>query len=125
METPGTTSRFAMQIHPAWRPLLLVAGATEANSFAEVSADSVHFKYGQMFDGTISRKDISEVKKVSWWGGVGSPFGRIGLLGSHHNVIRVDLRRRATGLGIFPTDSIAISLKDPTGFLAALGVLEA
>jgi hypothetical protein len=118
-------TRFAMRIDPVWRPLLGAFGGMRDASFAEVAEDYVRFRFGLLFDREIPKEEVKSAEKraMQWWDGYGwrySPLGRrIGLLGSHSGVVEVQLNKRERW-GIFPYQSLAMSLDDPDGFLAAL-----
>ena len=118
-------ARFQMRIDPVWRPMLLPFGGLQSGSFAEVTDDSVRFRFGLLFDRTFPLSDVAGAHRrvAHWWHGIGwrsNLVGRIGLLGSHSGVVEVRLKQRTRAFGVFPCDSIAISLQDPDGFLAAL-----
>ena len=120
-------AKFPMRIDPVWRPALLPFGGTPDSSYAEVTADGVHFRFGFLFDRTILRSEIATAYRwqPAWWHGIGwrsNLTGRIGLLGSHQGVVEIRLKNRTRSWGVFPCDRIAISLQDPEGFLEALDV---
>ncbi|MDP9180509.1 MAG: hypothetical protein M3O21_02165 [Chloroflexota bacterium] len=117
--------RFPMRIDPVWRPMLFPLGGTREASFAEVTDDSVRFQFGLLFDRTFPLSDVAGARNrdAHWWHGIGwrsNLLGQIGLLGSHSGVVEVRFKTRTRALGVFPCDSVAISLQDPDGFLAAL-----
>jgi hypothetical protein len=116
-----------MRLDPVWRPLLLPLGGTQDNSYAEVTADSLHLRFGFAFDRTIPRDEIASACRwqPAWWHGIGwrsNLRGRIGLLGSHDGVVEIRLKHRTRNWGVFPCDRVAVSLQDPEGFLKALEV---
>jgi hypothetical protein len=118
-------ARFQMRIDPVWRPLLLPFSGWQSGSFAEVTDDSVRFRFGLLFDRTFPLSDVAGARRrdAHWWHGIGwrsNLLGRIGLLGSHSGVVEVRFKTRTRALGVFPCDSVAISLQDPDGFLATL-----
>jgi hypothetical protein len=117
--------RFQMRIDPLWQPMLLPFGGFHSGSFAEVTDDSVRFRFGLLFDRTFPLSDVAGARRreAHWWHGIGwrsNLLGRIGLLGSHSGVVEVRFKQRTRAFGVFPCDSIAISLQDPDGFLGAL-----
>jgi len=120
-------AKYPMRLDPVWRPLFLPLGGTPNASYAEVSPDGVHFRFGFAFDRTVPRAEIASAARwqPAWWNGFGwrsNLAGRIGLLGSHDGVVVVRLKSRTRSWGLFPCDSIAISLQDPEGFLKELAV---
>ena len=43
-------TRFPIRISPLWRPVLLLFGATEGRSFAEIEDGELHVRFGFLFD---------------------------------------------------------------------------
>ena len=119
------SKRFPIRIDGWWVPLLVPFGATNKNSAVEVMDDDVHFHFGFFFDRSVPRSEIEGVYRRAWpwWMGVGwkSNFrGVIGLIGSYDGVVEVKLRTKTRAWGVFPCDRIAVSLRDPDGFVAML-----
>jgi hypothetical protein len=122
-------ARFPMNIDPVWQPILLPFGGTRHTSFAEVSDDGVRFRFGMLFDRTFRRSEVAGARKrqMHWWNGIGwcsNLLGRIGLLGSHTGVVEVRFKQRSLAFGVFPCDSVSISLQNPDGFLKVLKAAE-
>jgi hypothetical protein len=123
-------ARYQIRIDPAWRPLLGILGGREADSYAEVSADGIHFRFGPWFDRTIARSKIASASRRDWpwWMGVGwrsDLRGLVGLIGSTMGVVEIRLTeplRRWAGL---KCDRIAVSFDDPDGFLDEILAREA
>ncbi len=118
--------RYQIRIDPWWRPLLLGGGVTRVNSYVEISADDVTFRFGFWFRRTFQRGDIEGAAPGRWpiWLGgrlVQLLRGEIGLIGSFRGVVELRLRTRARW-GLAPFDRIAVSLEDPDGFIAALSL---
>ena len=116
-----------MRLDSVWRPILLPFGGTQESSYAEVTPDGVHVRFGFLFDRTIPRSEIASAFRwqPAWWNGIGwrsNLTGRISLLGSHQGVVAIRLNNRTRSWGLFPCDTIAISLQDPVAFLEALDV---
>jgi len=118
-----------MRIDPIWRPVLGVFSGMRDASFAEVAEEYVRFRFGMLFDHEFPREDVKSagMRSMQWWDGYGwrlIPGGRISLLGSHSGVVQVNLRKRSRAFGVVPCNAVAMSLVDPGGFLAELGVPE-
>ncbi len=118
--------RFPIRMDSVWRPLLLTGAAVPSNSYIELKDDGVHFRFGLLFDRTVTYGEITDVFSRSWplWYGIGwrsNLRGVIGLTGSYEGVVEVRLRRRiGRWLGIFPCDRICVSLEQPEKFIAAV-----
>jgi hypothetical protein len=94
-----------------------------------VSDDGVRFRFGMLFDRTFPRSEVAGARKrqMHWWNGIGwcsNLLGRIGLLGSHTGVVEVRFKQRSLAFGVFPCDSVSISLQNPDGFLKVLKAAE-
>jgi hypothetical protein len=120
--------RYPMRLDPIWRLILALFVGTPSNSYVEIGEQSVRFRFGWPFDETVPLDEVAGVSPIAWslWGGIGwrlAPRGRIGLIGSLRGVVDVRLRspRRVRLLAIpWRCRSIAVSLEDPHGFVAAL-----
>jgi hypothetical protein len=120
--------KYNMRIDPIWRPLLLVGGATAANSYAEIEGAELRIRYG-LFRHTLQLANVASAAGRSWplWGGIGwRAWGeQLGLIGSTENVVELQLNEAERfGLGFVPwpfgVRRIAISLEDPQAFIDAL-----
>ena len=117
--------RFPIKIDTIWRAPVLIGGATNGNSYVEVTDDGVSFNYGMLFRRTVPRGEIIDAypRQWPWWYGIGwrsDLRGVIGLVGSYQNVVEVELAKRTRAWGVFPCDRIAVSVDDPAGLIAAL-----
>jgi hypothetical protein len=125
--------KFQMRVDPIWRPLLLVGGATPGNSYVEVDAESVHFRFGPLFGLTVARANIASAAGRSWplWSGIGwRGFGGfIALIGSTDGVVEMRLSEGVRTRLLVPwpwaVKRIAVSLEDAQGFIDAVGAGEA
>lgn len=118
-------TRFPIHIDARWRPLLLVGGATRANSYVQVDDENVTFRFGGLFSRKVPRDEIASAAVMRWplWMGIGwrsNLRGTIGLIGSYHGVVEVRLKKAGRAWKVFPCNRIAVSLEDPQGFIAAL-----
>ena len=118
-------ARFQMRIDRVWVPAVLVGGATQSNSYVDVTPEAVTFHFGYIFNHTQSRDEIRDVRARSWpwWMGIGwrsNLRGLLGLVGSYRNVVEISFGRRSLAWGILPMDRIAISVEDPQGLIEAL-----
>ncbi len=116
---------FSIRRDPTWRPLLVLFGGSADDSYVEITNESVRFRFGRWFDRTVPRSNIEVASRREWpwWMGVGwrtDMRGLVGLIGSSMGVVEVKLREPARRWGIFPCESIAVSLDDPIGFIEAL-----
>jgi hypothetical protein len=120
--------RFNIRIDPGWRPLMLVAGATPTNSYAQIEGDTVHLRFGVLFSQSIPLANVTSAagRSWEWWQGFGvRAWGEeIGLIGSQENVVGLTLRdplRVSIGFVPWPFDvrRVAVSLEDPQGFMDA------
>jgi hypothetical protein len=118
--------RFAMRLDPLWMALLLPGGATRATSYAELTDDELHIRFGFLFDRAIPRDQIAGAKERSWpwWMGLGwrtNLRGLIGLVGSYGGVVEITLREPLRVWGVVPCERIALSLEEPQAFIEAVG----
>jgi len=120
--------RFAIRRSPFWRPLLVPLGATEAGSYVEVTAETIHVRFGALFDEVIPRSEVEAAALFDypWYGGIGWRMnfrGSIGLIGAQAGVVRLDLRDpRKMKFGPFSMNfqTLYVSLEEPDTFLAAV-----
>ena len=118
--------RFQIRIDPLWRPTLILAGATDQNSYVFLGDDALHFRLGLLFNRTVPYDLVAAVFPRSWplLYGIGvrpNLRGVIGLTGSYHDVVEVRLARRiANWAALFPVDRICVSLEEPENFIAEL-----
>src|SRR5579884_1920498 len=121
-------TRYPMRLDTVWRPLLALLGGTQANSYVDVTEDSVRFRFGWGFDETVPRADIAGASRASWpmLGGIGWRLwlgGTIGLIGSLDGIVEVRLRsakRMRAAFIPWRCRRIVVSLLDPDGFVAAI-----
>lgn len=117
--------RYPMHIDTWWAPLLLVGGATQHNSFVDLTDDEVIMHFGLIFRDKVPRGDIEGVKIRAWplWYGVGwrgLPPGTVGLIGSYQGVVEITLRKRRRAWGVLPYSRICVSLENPDAFIDAV-----
>jgi hypothetical protein len=125
--------KFAIRIEPIWRPLMLVGGATAANSYVEVDDDTLRLRFGLFFDQRVARSNIVSAAERSWplWRGIGwRAWGEtLGLIGSTEGVVEMRLKDAVrVRMGLIPWPfgilSIAVSLDDPSAFLGKVSVAD-
>jgi len=121
-------TRFAMRLDPVWRPVLLVGGATQSNSYLEISGDALAVRFGFFYQNTLSLKDIESVEESdwAWWRGIGWRIGfgeRFGLTGSYDGIVDIRLKESLRVWGFANHTCITVSLEDPKTFVAALSGL--
>jgi hypothetical protein len=124
----ASTSRYAIRVDPAFRPLFAIFGAGPHHDYVEVGATVVRVRLGWMFQADIPRSAVGKAEHhADMYGGWGAHgwAGRWLVNGSSKGVVEVDLtvRQRAHLLGVWPISLsvLYVSLVDPDGFLAALG----
>jgi hypothetical protein len=110
---------------PTWRPLLGLFGGHQSVSYVEINDKEVRFRFGRFFDRTVQRDniDVAARREWPWWMGIGwrtDMRGLVGLIGSRMGVVEVTLKQPTRRWGLFPCESIAVSLDDPIGFIEAL-----
>jgi hypothetical protein len=110
-----------------WAFLLALFGGTAARSFVEVDAEGLHLRFGWLFYQRVLFEEIESVATGHWpwWGGIGwrsNLVGRIGLIGSYHGIVDINLRRRRWiwMLVPLPCTRLTVSLEDPEGFVTAV-----
>ena len=116
---------YRIRLDAVWRPLLLIFGGIQSNSFVDVTDEVVHFHFGFLFDRTVPRSDVESVSARSWplWMGIGwrtNLRGMVALIGSYENVVEVKTRSKHRLWGVLRWDRIAVSLENPEGFVAEL-----
>ncbi len=121
-----------MRLSPAWRPLFLLFGARQSNSFAELGDGVLRLRFGLLFDERFPTADVIGVvqRPWPWWRGIGwrTDFrGHVSLIGGYGRVSEVRLRNKRRVSGLLPLsgrwlscDRISISLQDPAAFQVAL-----
>lgn len=119
------TDRFPILYTGANRAMV-VLGLRPANSFVEVTDDSLVVRMGWAFRATVDRAAIRSVEddhdRVWGWGAHGWR-GRWLVNGSSSNILRIEIdppaRARTAG---FPVTlrTLRVSLEDPSGFTASV-----
>lgn len=119
--------KFAIRIDWWCRPFMLFIGATPANSYVEIAGDELRMRFGAGVDAAIARSNVVSAAPMRWSiiDGLGVRAGGriVGLIGSPHGVVELELRESAVlRFARFPwtTRRIAISLEDPHGFIEAV-----
>lgn len=120
-------TQFKIHRLPILKPLLLPFGGSADRSFVELGERRMHCKFGFLFDESFSYDEIESVQrdKWPWYGGLGwrsDLRGKIAIVGSYGNIVRVDLKgdRRAKIFFNMPCKSLFISLEEPEAFIEAL-----
>lgn len=114
-----------MHIDRWWAPFVLLGGATQSNSFVELTPDSLNLRFGMIFHDEIPRVEIESADIRAWplLYGIGwrvGPMGGLGLIGSYQGVVEIKLRSRHRAWEIVPYNRIAVSLENPDAFIAAV-----
>ena len=121
-------TRFAMRLDPVWRPVLLLLGARQSNSYLEVNGDALAVHFGFLYQNTLRLEDIESVQDSdwTWWRGIGWRIGfgdRFGLIGSYDGIVDIRLKENLRVWGFANHRCITVSLEDPKTFVAALSGL--
>ena len=129
----GQTHRFVLRYGGWMRALAYLTALGPRWSHVELSADALQVRMGWGFAARIPRRSIIQARQLGSpqeiWHAVGIhslPGRRWIVNGSLHGVVTLEIeppvRARAFGLPL-RLRWLAMSLKDPDGFLAALGAL--
>lgn len=109
------------------KPLLWLFGGTDARSYVELDGDSVHIRFGFLFDERIPIKNIVEVERQHWpmLAGIGwrtNLIDSIAVVGSHSNVVRLEISPRQWMKVLLPVrvKSLYVSVDDPDTFVAEI-----
>lgn len=120
-------TRFEILRTPLLIPLLLPFGGSKARSVIELGERQLHCKFGFLFDESFRYDEITgaERDRWPWYGGLGwrtDLRGKIALVGSLDNVVRIDLKpdTKARLFAKLPCKQLYISLEEPDAFLEAL-----
>lgn len=105
--------------------LMIPFGVTRRRAFAELHDGELHVRFGPMFDERFPLDNIEAVEVSIWprWAGVGprTDFrGRVGLVGSYSNTVRLTLKEpMAVHLFLLPVTcrKLYLSLEDPDAFV--------
>lgn len=121
-------TRFPIRMDPVWRPLLLVGGAMQGNSYLEINGDHLVVRFGWLYQDSIQLEDIESVEEGDWpiWMGVGWRIGfgqRFGLIGSYDGIVNIEFKEPLRVWQLMRCKRMSVSLEDPTTFVAALGGL--
>ena len=116
----------------AWlQPLLFLVGLVrDSNSYVAVEGDQLRVRFGWFFNQTFALSDIEIVEPIHWpwYYGLGwrsNLAGLVGVVASFRGVVQIRFRERQRVGGIIPflklsCDRLAVSLREPDDFIAAL-----
>ncbi len=109
------------------KPLLWLFGGTADRSYVEVDGDTVHIRFGFLFDERIPIANIVEVERQHWpaLAGIGwrtNLMDSIAVVGSYSNVVRLKVSPRIWMKVLFPVrvESLYVSVDDPDAFIAEI-----
>lgn len=109
------------------KPLLWLFGGTDARSYVEIDGDSVHVRFGFLFDERIPLKNIVKAERQHWplLGGIGwrtNLIDSIAVVGSHSNVVRLEIAPRMWMKVLFPVrvEYLYVSVDDPDAFVSEI-----
>jgi len=121
-------TKFPIRIDPVWRPLLLLGGATQGSSYLEIERDALIVRFGWLYQDTLQLSNIEGAEEGEWpiWMGIGWRVGftdRLGLTGSYEGIVNVHFNEPIHVWRIASFKTMAVSLEDPTTFVAAISGL--
>ena len=109
------------------KPLLWLFGGTDARSYVEIDGDTVHIRFGFLFDERIPIANIVEIERQHWpaLAGIGwrtNLIDSIAVVGSYSNVVRIKLSPRIWMKVLLPVrvESLYVSVDDPDAFVAEI-----
>jgi hypothetical protein len=117
--------RFPILITQFARVLMIPFGVSRRRAFAQLHDGELHVRFGPMFDERIPLDNIEGAEVSRWprWAGVGprTDFrGRIGLVGSYSNTVKLTLKDpidvHLFVLGV-TCRKLYLSLEDPDAFV--------
>ncbi|HZR99835.1 MAG TPA: hypothetical protein VFE37_14075 [Chloroflexota bacterium] len=123
--------RFAIRVDPWWRPVLWVVGVVPSTAYVALDGDVVRVRFG-FFRYSFPRASVVGARRVGsanlltmGVGIHGNLVSALAINGSLSGIVEVRLAppRRFWVLGIpMRVSRLFLSLKDPEGFVRALGV---
>ena len=117
--------RFPILITQLSQVLMIPFGVTRRRAFAQLQDGVLHVRFGPMFDERIPLDNVQKAEASKWprWAGVGprTDFrGRIGLVGSYSNAVKLTLKKPMdVHLFVLPVTcrQLYMSLEDPDRFV--------
>lgn len=119
--------KFNIHIDPLWSLPLLIIGATQEKSWAEVGAEEIQVKFG-IGEERFPLAEVASVEPHEWslFYGIGHRvgYGGVGYVGSTDRVVEIKFKRPLSFNLIFGIHkdfpSFFLSLEDPDAFIAAV-----
>jgi len=109
------------------KPLLWLFGGTDERSYVEIDGDTLHVRFGFLFDERIPIANIVEVERQHWplLAGIGwrtNLIDSIALVGSRSNVVRLEVSPRIRMKVLWPVNvrSLYVSVDEPDAFVAEI-----
>jgi len=109
------------------KPLLWLFGGTDALSYVEIEDNTLHVRFGFLFNEQLPVDKIVSVERQKWpiIGGLGwrtNLIDEIALVGSYSNVVRLRFSPRIPLrlLRRMNVESLYISVEDPDAFIAEI-----
>ncbi len=115
-------------IRAGWaRPLLLLFGATDGQSYVEVRSNSIYARFGwHRIEIPLASIRSAVPSSWPWYAGIGwrsNLRSTLGLIGTYEGIVKLAIDPpQPTRLLLIPfrVRDLYLSLEDPSGFLAAL-----
>jgi len=128
MTTQAKGHRFPILITDLSQVFMIPFGVTRRRAFAQTQDGVLRIRFGPMFDERIPLDNIHKVEASEWprWTGVGprTDFrGRIGLVGSYSNTVKLTLKKPMdVHLFVLPVTCrhLYLSVEDPERFIGDL-----
>jgi hypothetical protein len=109
------------------KPLLWLFGGTDERSYVEIDGDSVHVRFGFLFDERVPLTNIVEAERQHWplLSGIGwrtNLIDSVALVGSYSNVVRLEIAPRKWMKVLFPVrvKYLYVSVDDPDAFVSEI-----
>lgn len=109
------------------KPLLWLFGGTEDRSYVEIEGDTLHVRFGFLFNERVPLDKITSVEREHWpiIAGLGwrtNLIDSIAVVGSYSNVVRLGLSPRVPMWLVrrMNVESLYVSVDDPDAFVAEI-----
>ncbi len=106
-------------------PALWLFGGTESRSYVETESDTLHVRFGFLFDERIPFENIVSIERTDWplLSGIGwrtNFVDSIGVVGSYSNVVKLRLSPSIRMSILFPVkvEFLYVSVEDPDALIA-------
>jgi hypothetical protein len=119
--------RTAIQRSNWVKPLLWLFGGTDARSYVEIEGDTLHIRFGFLFDERIPIAEIASAERQDWpfLAGIGwrtNLIDSIAVVGSRSGVVKLKLSPRRWMRVLVPvkTETLYVSVENPDTFVSEI-----